>query len=274
MADNALKTPLSQSIGGYADQRANAFTHTQAKGMPCRVVKVEKDILTIAFEGQNNIWTMPQVKIPQAFSPYGRDPTQVGDKGTAHPGDFNLGGISGLGGGPSDWTPRGNLTPLVFHPTSKVNSETRDYDQYTGAGGPNGMKFLQKANQPKDNQQPPGTPNPQLLKRMLGWGSRSRRMWDSRPRATPPSSQQKDERSFMELDKSGVVTHSSKTGKHQVTVDEGGSKITLKVPVSGSTAWVGGTGKQSSLYGPFIVATPMGLMITCNSQGKWQKQDD
>ena len=160
MTNNALKQPLSRSIGYHVDRRANDFSHVPAKGLPCRVTKVEKDIITIAFEGSNGIWNMPTRKISQAFSPYGRDPTQVGDKGYASPSDYHIGQINKLGDVPSNWKQRGNLTPLVFHPISKAKSEARDYDQLTHAGGPTGVKIIQTAKQPKEEaSKPPDQPS-------------------------------------------------------------------------------------------------------------------
>ena len=213
MADNALKTPLTQTIGNHTDRRANDFSHIQPKGLPCTVTKVEKDIITVKFEGSNGVWTMPTMKMTQAFSPYGRDPTQVGDKGYASPSDYYLGGMTDLGGGSTNYSPRGNLTPLVFHPISRTGSEKRDYDQYTGAGGPNGVKWLQTAKQPKSNQTPPNTPAPQMLKLMLGWGRRSRQAWADRAIPALLDDQQDDQRSYYEMNKDGRHAMRSKTGK-------------------------------------------------------------
>lgn len=279
MVDNALKMPLTSTLGRHIDRRANDFAHPMAKGLPCRVTKVNKDVVTVSFEGSNQIWNMPTREIPQAFSPYGRDPTQVGDKGYASPSDYYLGGISDLGGGQSNWQQRGNLTPLAFHPISRLNSETRDYDQQTWAGGPKGAKFIQKANQPKDDQSQQGgdQPSPSLMRAMRGWSSAARAAWLKRPPPPPmvtPLADQQDDRSYMELDNNGVVTHWSKTGKHMVTVDEGGKKITLKVPYNGSNAWLGGTGKKAELYGQVLVMTPGGIMPSVNVQAKYQHEDD
>lgn len=277
MSINALKMPLSTTIGRHAIQKSNDYAHVPAKGLPCRVVKIEKDIVEIAFEGSNGVWNMPHRKIPQAFSPYGRDPTQVGDKGFASPSDYYTGGVTGLGGGQSNWGPRGNLTPLSFHPLSKKKPEERDYDQYTGAGGPKGLKLLQEAKQPKDDQKPPDTPTPKMVSAMAGWGTAAKASWLRHARSRPvpePQAEEKDERSFMELDKEGVVTHSSKSGKHAAIIDEGGKKIALKVPANDSTAWLGGTGKQSDLYGAVMVMTPAGMMPSVNVKAKWQHQDD
>jgi hypothetical protein len=129
------------------------------KGIPCHVVKVDKDIVTVHFDIQNNVWSVPEMKMPVAFSDYVRDPTQVGDKGYASPADFYLGGNSGLGGGVADFSPRGNLTTLVFHPMSKTTNEPRDYDQLTLTGGPHGVKIIQKKQQ-QNTPLPPPRPRP------------------------------------------------------------------------------------------------------------------
>jgi hypothetical protein len=92
-----------------------------------------------------------------------REPTQVGDKGIVHQADYYLGGISGIGGGNSDFSPRGNLTPLVFKPISQNVFEGRDYDQLTLYGGPHGVKIIQRP-QPNSGMggsgTPPTTPTP------------------------------------------------------------------------------------------------------------------
>jgi hypothetical protein len=265
MADNSLKAPLSATLGRHANRVANDHAHPIAKGLPCRVTKIEKDILTIAFEGSNKIWNMPTRKISQAFSPYGRDPTQVGDKGYASPSDYYLGGINKVGGGTANWQARGNLTPLVFHPISKENSETRDYDQLTHAGGPTGVKIIQTAKQPKDDEKPPDQPTPKLMRAMIGWGSAARRAWLARPAPkAAPTPHAEDDRSHMEINKDGDLAHFAKKGK-----------IALRVPADGSKkAWLGGMGKNESLYGAVLVMTPAGPMPSVNVHAKWQKQDD
>ena len=264
MPDNALKWPLSRSIGYHVDRRANDFSHVPAKGLPCRVTKVEKDIITIAFEGSNGIWNMPTRKISQAISPYGRDPTQVGDKGYASPSDYHIGQINKLGDVPSNWKQRGNLTPLVFHPISKAKSEARDYDQLTHAGGPTGVKILQTAKQPKeDASKPPDQPSPHLMRAMIGWGNAARMAWQRRPPSPPRSTPfVEDDRSFMEIDKDGTVTHKSK------------KKIALHVPPKDAAAWLGGGGTKAELYGQVMVMTPSGVVPSINVQAKWKQEDD
>lgn len=273
MADNALKTPLIQTITGHINRRGNDFSQVSPKGIPCSVTAIDKDIVTVKFEGSNGVWNMPTMKMSQAISPYGRDPTQVGDKGYASPADYYVGGISGLGGGSTNFTPRGNLTPLIFHPMAQAKSEARDYDQLTHAGGPSGVKIIQQAKQPKNDQTP--APTPQELRKMLGWGRRSRQAWADRPVTLDDTSdQQQDNRSYLEIDKNGRHALRSVSGKHSAVIDEASRKIALRVPAESSNVWVGGNGVNGALYGPMLVATPMGLMVTTNSKAKWQQSDE
>src|ERR1700751_6145379 len=135
---DALKHPFSVAMGNWAYRKTNDSQERQPKSMPCHVTKVEKDFITVAFETQNGIFTPPTVKIPQSMAPYGRNPTQVGDKGYAVPGHYYLGGVTGDAGGNTDFYPRGNLTTLSFEHTSHKQNPDRDVDQLTHMGGPNG----------------------------------------------------------------------------------------------------------------------------------------
>ena len=75
-------------------------------------------MVTVKAEMQGN-YTIPQITIPQAYSAWIREPTQVGDKGFAVSTDYYLGGQSGLGGGTANFRGRSNLTSLVFMPVSQ-----------------------------------------------------------------------------------------------------------------------------------------------------------
>jgi hypothetical protein len=115
-------------------------------------VKVEKDFIWVAFETLNNIFTLPIVKMPQSFSQYAREPTQIGDKGYAVPGDYYQGGVSGDSGGNTDFYPRANLSTLSFQPLSHTQNRQRDYDQLNHMGGPNGWIVNSFTPQPKSQQ--------------------------------------------------------------------------------------------------------------------------
>jgi hypothetical protein len=176
MTDNALKTPLFQSLVNVSDRRANNFQQTAAQSIPCHVTKIDKDFTTVAFEPQNSIWTLPTIKLPQSFSRYVREPTQVGDQGYAVPSNYNTETLTGLGGSYTNFYPKGNLTPLSFQPFSRTSNEDRDYDQLTLTGGPNGIKIIQSSQKPKEDP-PPGGSNPIYQRRLRNMGARSRHAW-------------------------------------------------------------------------------------------------
>src|SRR5215469_5742806 len=135
---DAQKFIFQPRMGMWAGRKINDHLEQQPKSIPCHVVKVDKDFVYVQFETQNNIFTMPTVKIPQSMTPFQRDATQVGDKGYAVPGHYYLGGVSGMAGGNTNFYPRANLTPLSFQPVSHTNNVKRDVDQLTHMGGPNG----------------------------------------------------------------------------------------------------------------------------------------
>jgi hypothetical protein len=98
---------------------------------------VSGSIVTVAFEVNAAPYTLPNITIPKAESPWIRMPTQVGDKGVTMPADAYLGGVSGLGGGVATLTRPGNLSALVFVPIS--NSGSPPIDQNAAqVQGPNG----------------------------------------------------------------------------------------------------------------------------------------
>jgi hypothetical protein len=156
MVDSSIKWPINYSTNRFASQRSNDFQTNMSKGIPCHVTKIDKDMVTVAFDTKNNVWTVPTMKMPQAFSGYARDATQVGDHGYACPSDYYLGGNSGLGGGIANYAPRGNLTALAFHPMSRTANQTRDYDKYTVTGGKNGVQFWQGPVPSQQQQTTPG----------------------------------------------------------------------------------------------------------------------
>src|SRR5215472_4202576 len=148
------KRPFQASISAWARNKVDAFIQREAKSIPCHVVQVAKDFIQVAFENTNGgKTTLPIVKIPRSMTPYGRDPTQVGDLGYAVPGNYYLGGATGDSGGNTDFYPRGNLTTLSFNHTSHTWSRDRDYDQLNHMGGPNGWVVNSFSPQPQAGQQ-------------------------------------------------------------------------------------------------------------------------
>lgn len=287
---DAHKFPFQPRIGLWEQRKVIDHLEQQPKSMPCHVVKVDKDFIYVQFETQNNIFTMPTVKIPQSMSPYGREPTQVGDKGYAVPGHYYLGGVTGMAGGNTNFYPRANLTPLSFQHVSHTNNPKRDYDQLTHMGGPNGW-IVWPYIKPQQQQTPTGQTGtfpsgPSQTQVFRDQQTRLRAQYyrkditpkpfdSARPRDTTTngtgtssngsSSQQQDQQPTQQdptqfsFDKNGMCTIQSKDTNHLITVDKQNKKITLQVPPN-ETIYVGGdgkTGKYSQLTtvdGPVINA--------------------
>jgi hypothetical protein len=112
---NYSKTPLGSSFSRIANEVAATTMQQLGRALPCSVVHVAGQIVTVKFEISSE-FTIPQVTIPIAGAEYVRFPTQIGDKGFVIPADAYLGGVSGLGGGVAGLTQQMNLTALVFLP--------------------------------------------------------------------------------------------------------------------------------------------------------------
>lgn len=277
--DLSYRRPFHHSVNDFSSQRSNDFQLGMSKGIPCHVTAIDKDMVTVAFDTKNSVWTPPNMKMPQAFSTYGRDPTRVGDKGYAVPSDYQLGGNSGLGGGVADYSPRGNLTALVFHPMSNTGNESRDYDQLTHSGGKNGVMIRQgPPAQPSSNN---GVTPASFSRRRLSPTSaavlrhspgRLGRLMPALARAAlADSNPQPADQSFIQIDKDGVISHSSKSKDHVITVDESNSRIAVQVPSQNHIVYLGGSGKKQSLYAPVLCG---GLVPSVNVWAKVVQEDD
>ena len=265
------KFPFQYQMNQWSQKRTNTAQERQAKSIPCHVTKVDKDFIYVAFETQNGIFTPPTVKIPQSMSQYGRDPTQVGDKGYAVPGDYYLGGVTGDSGGNTDFYPRGNLTTLSFQPVSHTQNPNRDYDQLTHMGGPNGWIVGPFQNQQAAMQSLSRTTTFRarqevLRKQALSIGTLGATTFDASTSGTSSSGstqqqqgQQQQDPTQFSFDKNGKCTVCSKDQDHIITVDQQNKKITIKVPPK-HTIYVGGDGDDgtyaqlSTVKGPVINA--------------------
>jgi hypothetical protein len=264
----------------WSSKRINTENEGQAKSIPCHVTKVDKDFIYVAFETQNGIFTMPTVKIPKSNSQYAREPTQVGDKGYAVPGNYYLGGVTGDSGGSTDFYPRGNLTTLSFNGISHKQSPNRDYDQLTHMGGPNGWMVGTYQKQQQDQQQQQQQ-NQQVAASIAGFKPAAFRNQQAKFRKqlnipstfdattsgtsdlsggqqTNGQQQQQDPTQFS-FDKDGKCVIKSKDDNHVITVDQKSGVITLNVPAN-HKVYVGGDGKTgqyaqlTTVKGPVINA--------------------
>lgn len=118
MNDNAERLWFQNSLNQIAIERAAEAIEQLGRALPCSVVSVSGQIVTVQFEVSSAPFTLPQITIPVATGKYDWQPIQKGDTGITQPADVYLGGISGLGGGTADLTRRGNLSTLVFVPVS------------------------------------------------------------------------------------------------------------------------------------------------------------
>jgi hypothetical protein len=114
---DGLKTPFADSIHQVSQQRASDTISLLGKALPCHVLSVSGQLVTVAFDVQSE-FTLPLITMPIATSIYDWIPIQIGTKGLSIPSDVYLGGVSGLGGGTATLTQPGNLSALVFLPVS------------------------------------------------------------------------------------------------------------------------------------------------------------
>ena len=115
-----LKKPFAASINLLAAQRAEDAVQLMGKALPCHVVAVNGQIVTVAFD-VTTTQTLPHVKMPVATAMYDWLPVRVGDLGLALPSDVYLGGVSGLGGGTATFDTPGNLSALMFVPVANAS---------------------------------------------------------------------------------------------------------------------------------------------------------
>lgn len=281
------KFPFHYQMNSWVNKRINTRQERQAKSMPCHVVKVDKDFITVAFENQNGIFTPPTVKIPQSWSQYSREPTQVGDKGYAVPGNYYLGGVTGDAGGNTDFYPRGNLTTLSFNGVSHTQNPSRDYDQLTHMGGPNGWIVGPFQSQQQQSQQQNGQsadsasiasmfrPSTfiqaqQSARQSLGISpsatidifnntstSSSNSTQSNGTQSSQSNGQQNNDQTQFSFDKNKKATVQSTDSEHAMVVDQQNDHAHLSV-TSGGKAYIGGDG-QKGTYAK--VYTEQGLSI-------------
>jgi hypothetical protein len=139
--DNVQKISFVNQQHNFVRTKVQDGIQNTPRAVPCHVSKIlPNDFVEVTIDATGP-WTLPKVQIPQAFSKYSREPTQVGDKGYIVPNDYFLGGESGQDGSTASFYQRGNLTTGVFHPISNKNFPVRDHNQFLVTGGPSGHKI-------------------------------------------------------------------------------------------------------------------------------------
>jgi len=137
MADHA-KLWLQSNLNQLAINRATEVMAQRGASLPCHVTAVSGSIVTVAFDVDSAPWTLPEITIPKAESPWYRQPTQIGDTGITIAADVYHGIISGMGGElPKIGVVPGNFSALIFLPVSNKNTPPSDQDAAI-VSGPNG----------------------------------------------------------------------------------------------------------------------------------------
>jgi hypothetical protein len=138
MVDNLQKISFISQVHNFVRTKAQDTFWNVGKTFPGHVSKIlQNDFIEFTFDATGP-FTLPKVQIPQAFSKYHREPTQVGDKGYAVPGDISIGVSSGQDGSTPTMYPRGNLGSLTFHPISNKGWPQKDPNMFLVTGGPSG----------------------------------------------------------------------------------------------------------------------------------------
>lgn len=117
---NYQKTPLGQSLARISREAVATALQQTGKGLPCTVVAVSGQFVTVNFEIAGGPFTLPNITIPITTSRYDWIPVQIGDTGMTVAADVYLGGVTGQGGGVAPLVQRLNLTALAFQPLPKV----------------------------------------------------------------------------------------------------------------------------------------------------------
>lgn len=140
MPNYGQKTPIARTLEAWGLRKAQSAIDLLGAALPASVVKVvSSGIVTVKFELQNVPFTLPQITVPIEGSEYIRLPIQQGMKGWVKPSDAYLGGMSGLGGGIADLTPRPNLSNLVFSPIGNTAWSAADDPNAVVIYGPDGV---------------------------------------------------------------------------------------------------------------------------------------
>lgn len=122
----AQKFPFAKALANAIKSGVEDGFAMTGRSLPCHVVAVSGQIVTVQFDMLPDGIQYPQVTIPVATFPYIRYPIQKGDRGVTVAADVSLRGITGLGVGIADRAITMSLTPLFFVPLA--NKEWSEED--------------------------------------------------------------------------------------------------------------------------------------------------
>ena len=119
MIGNYQRTPIGESLNRISRDAANTQLQQSGKALPCTVVQVSGQFVTVKFQANAGPFTLPNITIPINTSEYDWLPIQVGDPGYTQPADITLANISGVSASVPQLVQSGNLTGLAFQPVAK-----------------------------------------------------------------------------------------------------------------------------------------------------------
>ncbi|WP_237929983.1 phage baseplate protein [Buttiauxella sp. S19-1] len=123
---DSQKFPFGKALSNTIQTQADDRAAISGRSLPCHVVAVSGQIVTVQFDMLPDGKQYPQITIPVATFEYLRYPIQKGDKGVTVAADVSLRGISGLGTGIASASFVASLTPLFFIPLSNAGWTAED----------------------------------------------------------------------------------------------------------------------------------------------------
>ncbi|EPC3488010.1 phage baseplate protein [Citrobacter freundii] len=123
---DAQKYPFVKGLMDVVQTQSDDRVAIEGRSLPCHVVSVKGQIVTVQFDMLPDGIQYPQVTIPIATFPYIRYPIQIGDKGVTVAADVSLRGVSGLGTGIASRAFSMSLVPLFFVPISNAGWSAED----------------------------------------------------------------------------------------------------------------------------------------------------
>ncbi|MCA1920977.1 phage baseplate protein [Buttiauxella noackiae] len=126
---DSQKFPFIRAMSNMVQTQNDDRVAISGRSLPCHVVGVKGQIVTVQFDMLPDGTQYPQITIPIATFPYIRFPIQKGDKGVTVAADVSLRGISGLGTGIASNSFTASLTPLFFVPLSSAGWTAVDPDK-------------------------------------------------------------------------------------------------------------------------------------------------
>jgi hypothetical protein len=123
---DSQKFPFGKAISNMVQTHNDDRVAISGRSLPCHVVGVKGQIVTVQFDMLPDGTQYPQITIPIATFPYIRYPIQKGDKGVTVAAEASLRGVSGLGTGMASRSFTPSLTPLFFVPLSNAGWSAED----------------------------------------------------------------------------------------------------------------------------------------------------